>query len=254
MSLPDFRSSLADHLRQFLQFKQALNRKYRTEAAALRLFDGYLCEHNVADWKAIDSAMIDDFLKSRPRTRPRSYNHLLGVLHRFFAFAIMQQWTRQNPVTARPRRNTGTRIPYLFDLRDAKSLLAVSRGLPDKPRAPRRGLVYEMVFALLYGLGMRVGEVARLKLGDADLLCDTLFIRDTKFSKSRLVPMGPRLAQRLKRYIEECHGSTKGPDMPLFSFTKRGCIHEGTISHTFHTLGTKAESQYPTGRIVAQGA
>jgi integrase len=111
-----------------------------------------------------------------------------------------------------------------------------------------------MVFALLYGLGMRVGEVARLKLGDADLLCDTLFIRDTKFSKSRLVPMGPRLAQRLKRYIEECHGSTKGPDMPLFSFTKRGCIHEGTISHTFHTLGTKAESQYPTGRIVAQGA
>ena len=122
MSLPDFRSSLADHLRQFLQFKQALNRKYRTEAAALRLFDGYLCNHNVADWKAIDSAMIDDFLKSRPRTRPRSYNHLLGVLHRFFAFAIMQQWTRQNPVTARPRRNTGTRIPYLFDLRDAEKL------------------------------------------------------------------------------------------------------------------------------------
>jgi len=68
--------------------------------------------------------MIEDFLISRPRTRARSYNHLLGVLHRFFAFAIMQQWTRQNPVTARPRRNTGNRIPYLFDLRDAKSLLA----------------------------------------------------------------------------------------------------------------------------------
>jgi integrase len=104
-----------------------------------------------------------------------------------------------------------------------------------------------MVFALLYGLGMRVGEVARLKLGDADLLCDTLFIRDTKFSKSRLVPMGPRLAQRLKRYIEECHGSTKGPDMPLFSFTKRGCIHEGTISHTFHTLVPKLNLSIPPG-------
>ena len=245
MSLPDFRSSLADHLCQFLQFKQALNRKYRTETAALRLFDGYLCEHNVADWKAIDSAMIDDFLKSRPRTRPRSYNHLLGVLHRFFAFAVMQQWTRQNPVTVRPRRNTGNRIPYLFDLRDAKSLLAISRGLPDKPRAPQRGLVYEMVFALLYGLGMRVGEVAKLKLGDVDLLCDTLFIRDTKFSKSRIVPMGPKLAERLKRYIEECFGSAKDPDMPLFSFTKRGCIHEGTISHTFHTLVPKLNLHIP---------
>ncbi len=247
MSLPDFRSLLADHLRRFLQFKQALNRKYRTESAALRLFDDYLCEHNVADWKAIDSAMIDDFLKSRPRTRPRSYNHLLGVLHRFFDFAVMQQWTRQNPVTARPRRNTGNRIPYLFDLRDARRLLAVARGLPDKPRAPLRGLVYEMVFALLYGLGMRVGEVARLKLGDADPLSDTLFIRDTKFSKSRIVPMGPKLAERLKRYIEECHGSTKGPDMPLFSFTKRGCIHEGTISQTFHHLVPKLSLQIPPG-------
>jgi site-specific recombinase XerD len=189
----------------------------------------------------------EDFLKSRPRTRPRSYNHLLGVLHRFFAFAIMQQWVQQNPVTARPRRNTGNRIPYLFDLRDAKRLLAVARGLPDKPRAPLRGLVYEMAFALLYGLGMRVGEVARLKLGDTDLVCDTLFIRDTKFSKSRIVPMGPKLAERLKCYIEECHGSAKGPDMPLFSFTKRGCIHEGTISRTFHHLLPKLNLHIPPG-------
>ena len=111
-----------------------------------------------------------------------------------------------------------------------------------------------MVFALLYGLGMRVGEVARLKLGDADLICDTLFIRDTKFSKSRIVPMGPKLAERLKCYIEKCHGSAKGPDMPLFSFTKRGCIHEGTISRYVPPSRPKAESSYSTGRIVAQGA
>src|ERR1039458_4474795 len=112
MNLPDFQSSLADPIRQFVQFKQALNRKYRTEAAALRLFDAYLCKHNATDWQAIGSAMINDFLKSRPRAKPRSYNHLLGVLDRFFAFAITQQWVLQNPVTARPRRNTGNRIPY----------------------------------------------------------------------------------------------------------------------------------------------
>ncbi len=111
MNPAGFQSSLAGSLHQFLQFKRALNRKYRTEAAALRLFDSYLCKHDVAGWQAIDGAMIDDFLKSRPRPRPRSYNHLLGVLRRFFAFAIMQQWIRRNPVTARPRRNTGDRNP-----------------------------------------------------------------------------------------------------------------------------------------------
>jgi len=62
MNLPDFQSSLADPLRRFLQFKQALNRKYRTEAATLRLFDAYLCKHNATDWQAIDSAMIDELV------------------------------------------------------------------------------------------------------------------------------------------------------------------------------------------------
>ena len=48
-----------------------------------------------------------------------------------------------------------------------------------------------MIFALLYGLGLRVGEAVRLKLEDVDFQRDTLFIRDTKFSKSRLCRSGP---------------------------------------------------------------
>lgn len=198
-----FRSSLTDFFDQFVQYKRALNRKYSADAEVLRLFDRYLENCDIAGWQAIDSALIDDFLKSRPRIRPGSYNHLLGVLRRFFTFAIMQQWIEQNPVTARPRHNTGGRIPYLFDLSAAKRLLAAARSLPERPRARYRGLVYETVFALLYGLGLRVGEVARLKLADVDLTRDMLFIGETKFNKSRLVPMGPQLAQRVKRYVEE---------------------------------------------------
>jgi integrase len=96
-----------------------------------------------------------------------------------------------------------------------------------------------MIFALLYGLGLRVGEAARLKLGDVDFHRDTLFIRDTKFSKSRIVPLGPNLAARLRRYVEERHGVAPDAATPLFSFTKRGCICEGTISQTFHALVPK---------------
>jgi integrase len=56
-------------------------------------------------------------------------------------------------------------------------------------------LVYETIFALLDGLGLRFGEVVRLKLADADLSRDLLFIRETKFCKSRIVPLGPNLAR-----------------------------------------------------------
>jgi site-specific recombinase XerD len=247
MNSPIFLSSLAAFMNQFVQYKRALNRKYRADAEVLRLFDRYLKSRHIADWSAIDGALIDDFLKSRPRVSPRSYNHLLGVVHRFFAFAVMQQWIQRNPVTASPRRNTGGRIPYLFDLDAAKRLLSVARSLPENSMARYRGLVYETIFALLYGLGLRVGEVVRLKLSDADFTRDLLFIRETKFCKSRLVPLGPKLTQRLKRYVEERHGSTAAPELPLFSFTKRGCIHEGTISQAFHALLPKLQLHIPPG-------
>jgi integrase/recombinase XerD len=45
--------------------------------------------------------------------------------------------------------------------------------------------------------------VVRLTLADADFTHDLLFIRETKVCKSRIVPLGPNLAQRLKRYVEE---------------------------------------------------
>jgi integrase len=79
------------------------------------------------------------------------------------------------------------------------------------------------VFALLYGLGLRVGEVTRLKLPDADLTRDMLFIRETKFNKSRIVPMGPQLAQRVKRYVEIRYGSTAAPELGL-----RGAMEQRT--------------------------
>ncbi len=74
-----------------------------------------------------------------------------------------------------------------------------------------------------------------------------MFIRETKFGKSRVVPFGPRLAQRVQRYVNELHGEGREPDVPLFSFTKRGCIHECTISQTFHKLVPKLHLDIPPG-------
>ena len=243
----ELHSVLAEPMRRFVEYKRALDRKYRSEAAALRLFDQYLCDTAVACGDEIDGVLIGQFLQTRPRVRPRSYNHLLGVLRRFYAWAVVQGLVRNNPVTAQCRRDTGKRLPYLFQLYEAKRLLELARALPDRSRAPYRGLVYEMIFSLLYGLGIRVGEAARLKLGDVDFSRDTLFIRDTKFSKSRLVPFGPKLGQQLRRYVAKRYGEARGADLPLFSFTKRGCISEGTISQTFHMLVPKLGLHVPPG-------
>lgn len=240
-------SALAQPIADFLQYKQSLNKKYRTETLALRLFDRYLFEQGVTGFQAVTSPFIDAFMVSRPRFRPRSYNHLLGVLRRFFDWAIMQGWINQNPVAERPKRDTGKRLPYLFDLAMARRLLAVASGLPDTPKGPHRALVYETVFALLYGLGLRVGEVARLTVGDVDFTHNVIGIRQTKFSKNRLVPFGPNMARRLRQYCEQRYDATARTETPLFSFTQGHPIHPGTISQTFHKLLPQLELRKCSG-------
>lgn len=249
MSRPsaELRSVLAAPIKAFLQYKRALGCKYQTEAAALHLLDSYVADQHSTTWERIDSDLIDGFLASRPRSHARSYNHLVGVIHRFFKWAVTQRMTDHNPVTARPRRVTGQRIPYLFSLGDARRLLDVARSLPTRPKAPHRALVYETVFALLYGLGLRVGEVSRLLVGDVQFDRATLLVRDTKFNKSRLVPFGPQMGERLTRYVEQQFGGPGDPEAPLFSFTKRGAIHECTISLAFHSLLPRLGLHIPAG-------
>lgn len=92
-----------------------------------------------------------------------------------------------------------------------------------------------------------MGEVTRLLVGDVQFERATLFIRDTKFNKSRLMPFGPQMGERLTRYVEQQFGVNLDPAAPLFSFTKRGAIHECTISLAFHSLVPRLRLDIPAG-------
>jgi hypothetical protein len=86
MNSPIFLSSMAPFLNQFVQYKRALNRKYCADAEVLRLFDRYIQSRQITGWSEINSLVIDDFLRSHPRrVSARSYNHLLGTVHRDLA-------------------------------------------------------------------------------------------------------------------------------------------------------------------------
>jgi site-specific recombinase XerD len=250
ISQPDgFQSPLAAEIRQFLAHKRALARKFAVEEKALRLLDRYLVERDVRVLDQITPDLLDTFLASRPRTTPRSYNHLLGTVARLFNWMVGQGLLDRSPLRARPRRQTSQRIPFLFDQTTARLLLEAAGNLPDNPRAPMRGLTYRTIFALLYGLGLRVGEVARLHLGDVDRERQLLVIRLTKFSKSRLVPFGPRIAALLRQYQEtqaERLGSL-APEAPLFSFGRGRGLNPSTISQVFHGLVPRLGLQVPPG-------
>lgn len=244
-----FQSPLAEGIQDFLAYKRALGQSFRTEENALRLLDAFLVQQKVQTIEDVTAQLVDAFLASRPRERPRSYNHLIGVLGRLFNWLIKHSYLTDFPLRMQTRRETSQRIPFLFTPATARKLLACAGSLKDTPRAPLRGPTYRTLFALLYGLGLRVGEVSRLCLKDLDLERSLLLIRQTKFAKSRLVPFGPRMEKLLREYLK-VRAKKHGPlpaEGPLFTFGGGRPIHPGTISQTFHSLIPRLGLQVPQG-------
>jgi integrase len=230
--------SLRFAVQDFLEHKRAIGRKYHSEERELQLLVRFAEAHSVSELAQLTPALIEGFLSSRPRSRPRSFNHLLGVVGCLLDWAVTQQLVQRSPLHTRRRRTTAGRIPFLFDVDQVRRLLQAAAALPDNPRARGRGATYQTIFALCYGLGLRAGEACGLRLGDVDGDRHLLVVRGGKFGKSRLVPHGPRVDELLGEQIERRRNSGAAPDAqtPLFSFDERRSVHPGTASQTFHQL------------------
>lgn len=150
---------------RFLAHKRTLGRKYNSEQAELRLLVRFAEEHHADRLDQLTAALLDDFLASRPRSHPRSFNHLLGVVRGLLDWAVTYELLQTSPLHTRRRRATTTRIPFVFDVAAARRLLDAAAALPDNPRARQRGPTYRAIFALCYGLGLRAGEACGLRLG-----------------------------------------------------------------------------------------
>jgi len=203
MNTEAFHSLLGQEIQTYVDYKRALGRKFATEARALHLLDRFLVERAITDLRALTPSVIDVFLASRPRPKPRSINHLLGVIRGFFDWMVTQQRLAHSPVRTKARRCPRQPRPFLFTPEQFRQLLAYAAQLPDDARARHRAAVYSLIFSLMYGLGLRVGEVTRLRYGDVDQSRGLLVIRESKFGKSRLVPFGPRMGEKITEYLHQ---------------------------------------------------
>jgi integrase len=246
-----FQSPLAPGIVAFLAHKRALGCLFRVEDLSLRLFDRFLIAQSITTLSTITPEVVDAFLVSRPRHAPRSYNHLRGTLTRLFDWLAAHDQFGPSPVRARPRRSTQSRLPFLFDDVTARRLLDTASQLSDNGGTVCRGATYRVIFTLLYGLGLRVGEVARLCVGDVDLTRDLLVIRQTKFYKSRFVPFGPRVRKVLRDHLARRApaAETIASATPVFSLRGRRPVSAGTISQTFHRLVPQLGLSIPDGTV-----
>jgi integrase len=240
--------SIEEVVVRFLAHKRALGRKYTSAQSELQLLVRFCTEQGVVGIGQLTPALLDEFLASRPRSRPRGFNHLLCVVRCLLDWAVAQQLIEVSPLRARRRRVTSQSIPYIFDQQQIRRLLEAAGALPDNARARERGTTYRTIFALCYGLGLRAGEACGLRVADVDMQRRLLIVRGGKFGKSRLVPHGPRIAALLDEQLDRRRrGGALGDQAPLFSFDGWRSVYPHCASRAFHELVLTLDLPVPAG-------
>jgi integrase len=177
---------LAAAIEEFIQYKRSLGNPYIGPANTLKAF---LRKTGNLELHALTTQHGEAFLPVNGRTVTSNWFHRYQVLGSFFRFAASRGYMQQRVLPAALPDRPPHFVPYIYSTEDVRRLLAVpdSHYPPDCPLSPD---TIRTLLLLLYGTGLRLGEATRLKHEDADFKNAALTIRETKFGKSRLVPIG----------------------------------------------------------------
>lgn len=131
------------------------------------------------------------------------------------------------------------RPPFIYTPADIDALMGQTRLLL---RPPLLALTFETVIGLLAVTGMRIGEVIHLDRGDVDLTTGVVLVRESKFTKSRYVPLHESTVGALGRYAERRDAEHPRPTTTSFFVAVTGKRLDYTmVGRTFRNLCENAE-------------
>lgn len=148
----------------------------------------------------------------------------LGMLRVFARFARAEDAGHEVPAE---RVFSARRVryrPFLLSPDQLHELLTCASKLP--PAGSIRPWTFTTLFSLLAVTGLRISEALNLRLHD--ITEDGLVIRETKFQKSRLVPLHPTTIVGLKRYLDR-RGAAKD-DHLFVSLRGHGMRPSGVVT------------------------
>ena len=142
--------------------------------------------------------------------------------------------------------------PHIFSEVQLWQLIESAAAFPSAD--PLRPAGYATLFGLLASTGMRVSEPLGLRLTDVDLDRGVLRVLETKFRKSRLVPMHPTVIEAMRRYASERdRDSRRRSSIWFFVGRGDGPLPSRSVHHAFRRIcsqrGWRGNGDLPLPRI-----
>lgn len=196
--LTKFASALSSTITSYLTLKRALGRLYDAEERVLGYLDRFLAGRDAdlaadtfADW----CLTMQHLASGNRRARMRSVRNLCLYRRRREPACFVPDERLFPPVHQVIR-------PHIFTDGQVVQLLAVTRTLARTANSPLCPENMRLAIVILYTTGLRRGELTRLTVGDYDPRERTVTIRESKFHKSRLVPVSGDAAREIDRVLD----------------------------------------------------
>ena len=142
--------------------------------------------------------------------------------------------------------------PHIYTNQELTQLLRATDCLT--PHDGLRPMVYRTLFGLIAAAGLRLSEALNLNISDVDLAAGAVTIRQTKFRKSRCLPLHSSVVQALDFYVrsrDRCHATD--PGAPFFVSQAGAALPKRTVENVFLRLQPhldwQARGDYPVPRI-----
>jgi integrase/recombinase XerD len=213
-------SAFVDHVQAYLAHWRALGRKYRQEQWLLETLLRELPVFGHDDLNAQSFALWFDARKER---NPNSRNKWAQRLRHFCLFR-----RRTDPDCFLPGPELVCRrqpyvTPVIVNDQQIARLLTTADHLEPSPNSLLRPAAMRVAIVLLYTTGMRLGELQRLALRDVEDDGAVLRIRESKFQKTRLLPLSDSTQGEVRRFLEQRTnaGFNRRPEDPLLCTRRR---------------------------------
>jgi integrase len=212
-----FGSVLGDIMREHVERMRKRGYRYTTQAAWFLRFDQFLQTHPELAKEPV-TTMLEHW------SAAKSSRHHAAECEKL-KHALTKALRHRDPsapprrLDARPQKEAARhfRKPHIYSPADVQRLLEIARSYPS-PRAPLRPASLHAALLLAYCAGLRRSELAHLDLGDVDLRSSTITIRETKFFKTRILPLPDSVMAELRGYLDarQTAGASQDPQSALF--------------------------------------
>jgi integrase/recombinase XerD len=224
---------LRDLIVDYVTFRQSMGQKFTTSANVLRAF----CKAAGGDDTEADQVVPDRVLSFLGHPTTCYWHHKYSALACFYRYATSRNYLVSSPLPTMVPKAPPRFVPYIYSENEVRRLL-------DATMSYRRAHIllepntFRAVLLLLYGAGLRISEALALTMLDVDLVARQLVIQQTKFYKSRIIPIGKDLNDGMIRYAKRRHkaGHSMVPNAPFFAGRTGDRLTIPTVQQAFRQL------------------